>query len=198
MNKAIADIKVTAGIDEAGRGPLAGPLFAACVVLPKRHGIKGIDDSKKLTSRQRDRLYDEIKEKTYFHIAKCSHKYIDKHGLRKACREVFKKAYKGLLKKYPELQVQELLIDGRDNFKFDMKATYIIGGDGKIPAIGAASILAKVARDRYMARMHEKYPLYEFLQHKGYGTRLHRDLIQKNGPCEIHRKSFAPVKDMVE
>ena len=186
-----------AGIDEAGRGPWAGPLFAACVILPKNHGIKGINDSKKLTHTKREKLYEEITQKAYFYIAKCTHAYIDAHGLRKACKTVFKKAYKGLLKKYPELTIKELKIDGRDNFKFDIPATYIIKGDSKIPEIGAASILAKVGRDRYMQKMHKKYPLYAFSAHKGYGTRQHRDLLKKHGVCEIHRKSYKPIQELL-
>lgn len=189
---------IQAGIDEAGRGPWAGPLFAACVVLPKGHKIKGINDSKKLTHAKRDELYAHITEKTYFYIAKCTVQYIDRHGLRKACKAVFKKAYKGLLKKHPELAISELLIDGRDNFTFDIPATYIIKGDGKIPAIGAASILAKVARDRYMQKMAKKHPQYDFEKHKGYGTRLHRNLLHKYGACKIHRKSYQPVKEVLK
>lgn len=191
-------VLLEAGIDEAGRGPWAGPLFAACVILPNKHGIKGLDDSKKLSEAARERLYPEIMDKTYFYVAKCSEKYIDKHGLRKACKMVFKKAYKGLLSKYKGISICELLIDGRDNFEFDIKATYIIKGDSKIPCISAASILAKVSRDRYMQKMHKKYPEYDFLSHKGYGTRTHKKLLEKHGICEIHRKTYKPIADMLK
>lgn len=187
-----------AGIDEAGRGPWAGPLFAACVILPKNHGIVGINDSKKLTHNTREELYTEITQNAFFYIAKCTPHYIDTHGLRKACKTVFQKAYRGLLKKYPHITLKKLLIDGRDNFEFPILTEYIIKGDTKIPEIGAASILAKVARDRYMVKMTKKYPEYAFERHKGYGTRTHRALLDTHGPCLIHRKSFQPIKELLQ
>ena len=101
------------------------------------------------------------------------------------------------MKKYPELALKALKIDGRDNFEFDIPATYIIKGDSKVKSIGAASILAKVGRDRYMQKMHKKHPLYGFSAHKGYGTRLHRALLSKYGACEIHRKTYKPVQEVL-
>lgn len=188
-----------AGIDEAGRGPWAGPLYAACVVIPDEVVIDGLNDSKLLSEKQREALYTIIVQKTLFCIASVSADYISKKGLRRACKEVFRRAIKGFQKKYTDagIEISLLQIDGRDNFDFDIRSEYIIKGDQLVPAISAASILAKVSRDREMIQLHEKYPCYGFDEHKGYGTKQHQEMLELLGPCEIHRMNYEPVKRML-
>lgn len=189
------------GIDEAGRGPWAGPLVAAVCYLPKNCKLKGLNDSKKLTKQSRDRLFEMIIKKADYGIGIASAREVEK-GMVKALNLAIERALLGLKIK-PDL----LLIDGRD--KFNLKylsrpqgAYYkpiakqsppyktIIRGDQKERTIMAASILAKVTRDRIMEDLSKKYPLYGFESHKGYGTRSHREIIEKHGICEIHRKNF--------
>lgn len=180
--------KCVCGIDEAGRGPLAGPVFAACVVLPRNFMIKGVDDSKKLTEKRRDLFYDEIisKAKAYF-IATASVKEIESVNILKATFLAMKRAYEGVREK---LEVDIALIDGNKTPDLPIKTMPIVKGDSLSESIACASILAKVSRDRYMVKIAEKYPEYHFEKHKGYGTKLHIQALKEYGPSEVHRLSF--------
>ncbi len=173
------------GVDEAGRGPLAGPVCAAAVVLPKGHIISGVNDSKKLTEKKREALFDVIKEEAVaYSIATASEKEIDELNILQATYLAMKRAVEGLgIANYA-------MIDGNRIPPLDIPAECIIKGDGKSMSIAAASILAKVTRDRYMLEMAEKYPQYQFEKHKGYGTKLHYQMLDEFGPCELHRQSF--------
>lgn len=179
-----------AGVDEVGRGPLAGPIVAAAVIFPPKTKIKGLADSKTLTHEKREKLFVEIEERALaIGIASLNHRKVDKLNIGKANLLVMKMAIQKL-----SVQPDYLLIDGR-TIKLDLLVPLegIIGGDGKISSIAAASIIAKVTRDRMMFRYHKKYPRYGFDCHKGYGTKLHLARLIKFGPCPIHRRSFAPV-----
>jgi len=174
------------GVDEAGRGPLAGPVYAAAVILP--HGIKipELNDSKKLSEQKRERLYNEIlKAATSYAIASADHIEIDDINILNATYLAMNRAISALTQK-PSIA----LIDGNRDSGITSNSKCIIGGDGISASIAAASILAKVSRDRYMAEMATKYPLYMFEKHKGYGTKLHYEKLREYGPSEIHRKSF--------
>lgn len=194
----INSYKLVGGIDEAGRGPLAGPVVAACVVLNKEFNINGreefklIKDSKKLNAKKREELFDVIKE-TFLEIGIgiCDNKIIDKINILQASFLAMKKSISALKKK-PDF----LLIDG--GFKIpncSYNQNNIIKGDSLIFSIAAASIIAKVSRDRIMMEMHKKYPKYGFDKHKGYGTKFHIEQIKKYGPCPEHRFSFKPVSE---
>ena len=175
------------GVDEAGRGPLAGDVYAAAVVFESGTVIEGINDSKKLSDKRRELLYYEIiaKAKAYF-IATASVEEIDELNILNATYLAMKRAVEGL-----GLTPDLALIDGnRLPPELPCKAETIVKGDGSSASIAAASILAKVARDRYMKVLAEKYPQYQFEKHKGYGTKLHTELILANGPSEVHRKTF--------
>jgi len=189
--------KWVAGIDEAGRGPLAGPVVAACVVCQPDFKIKDkltiIKDSKKLTAKKREELFDVIKEHFEIGIGICDHQTIDKINILQAAFLSMKKAI-GALKQKPDF----IMLDGKfkiPNCSFRQQA--IIRGDELIFSIAAASIIAKVTRDRIMLKMHEIYPDYGFNQHKGYGTKLHLERLQKHGPCSIHRMSFKPCNRLI-
>ncbi len=180
-----------AGIDEAGRGPLAGPVFAAAVILSEDIGIEGLDDSKKLNSLRREELAIEIRERAVaWSIASASVAEIDSLNILGATMLAMRRACEGL-----NPAPQQALIDGNQVPPGMLcAAQYVIGGDARVPAISAASILAKTARDAYCREMHERYPGYGFDQHKGYATAAHLDCLQRLGPCEEHRRSFAPVR----
>ena len=174
------------GIDEAGRGPLAGPVFAAAVILPFGFGIPGLNDSKKVAESMRDKLYSIIvSEAAAYGIAMASHGEIDKYNILKATFLAMRRAA-GELVTIPDI----VLIDGNRDPGLPYRSECIIGGDGKSASIAAASILAKVSRDRYMRDMAEKYPQYAFEKHKGYGTALHYERLLEYGPSEIHRTTF--------
>lgn len=174
------------GVDEAGRGPLAGPVYAAAVILPKNLVIDGINDSKKLSEKKREQLFSVIKEKAIdYSIAFASEKEIDDINILNATFLAMKRAIEGL-----KVRPDFVLIDGNKTPDLDIKNRSLIKGDSLSASIAAASILAKVSRDHLMLELSENYPLYEFCKHKGYGTKLHRDLLKKYGPCEIHRKTF--------
>lgn len=178
--------KLICGVDEAGRGPLAGPVYAAAVVLPKGYVIEGVNDSKKLTEKKREALFDKIiNECEDFCIATASQQEIDDVNILNATFLAMRRAVEGLRIK-PDLA----LIDGNKEPGLDIDEQTIIKGDAKSASIAAASILAKVARDRYMLEMAEKYPQYQFEKHKGYGTKLHYEALDEFGPCEIHRMTF--------
>ena len=184
----------TAGVDEAGRGPWAGPVVAACVILKKDIPVLDeIKDSKQLTPKKREELYEIIKSNSIYGIGVASNKEIDKFGIIKATELAIRRSIEHMPEK-PTF----LLIDGRDKFDLPIKYNLIIHGDQKVKLISAASILAKVWRDRYMKLVADIYPQYGFERHKGYGTREHLEALKKFGPCEIHRFSFRPVKGIQE
>ena len=178
--------KYICGIDEAGRGPLAGDVFAAAVILPEGYLPEGLNDSKKLTAKKREALFDEItKNAVTYAIASASVEEIEEINIRNASFLAMRRAAEKLTPA-PDY----LLIDGNAAVGFKTPLTTIVKGDSKSLSIAAASILAKVARDRYITELSEKYPEYNFAKHKGYGTKDHCEALLKYGPCEIHRKSF--------
>ncbi|QTD56619.1 ribonuclease HII [Parasphingorhabdus cellanae] len=180
--------QIIAGIDEAGRGPLAGPVVAAAVILPDGHSIKGLDDSKKLTAKKRATLESEILEKTIYHIALCEESEIDSINILQATMLAMTRAADGLSQK-PD----HILVDGNRLPKWGHDAEAVIGGDAIHPCISAASILAKEYRDRMMVAAAEQYPEYGWERNKGYGTAEHLAALREYGPTPLHRKSFAPV-----
>ncbi|MBY0453394.1 MAG: ribonuclease HII [Burkholderiaceae bacterium] len=180
---------LVAGVDEAGRGPLAGPVVAAAVILDDLHPIAGLADSKKLTAARREALFDEIRAKALCcSIAEASIEEIDQLNILQATLLAMRRAVMGL-----RLKPAMVLVDGNRLPVLDMPAEAIVKGDALIPAISAASILAKVTRDRWCAQVHEQYPEYGFANHKGYGTAAHLAALQQYGPCPLHRSTFAPV-----
>ena len=186
-----AGFDIVAGVDEAGRGPLAGDVYAAAAVLPKFEKIEYLNDSKKLSEKRREELYDIIREKALaYAVASASAREIDAMNIRNATFLAMNRAIGALLKK-PDF----VLIDGNAMEGCGYRHECVIGGDGKSASIAAASILAKVERDRYMKRLAEKYPEYAFEKHKGYGTALHVEMLKKYGPCEEHRRTF--IKNFV-
>jgi len=180
-----------AGVDEAGRGPLAGPVVAAAVILPPETPIPGLNDSKTLTPSQRDRLYDIIRDVSRAHaVAVVDAGTIDAINILQATRRAMKQAVEQL-----GVPADYVLIDGNQPIDVTIGQQAIIGGDGLSLSIAAASVLAKVHRDRLMSAYHATYPQYGFDRHKGYGTRFHRERIRECGPCPIHRKTFKGVKE---
>lgn len=174
------------GVDEAGRGPLAGPVYAAAVILPRGLIIPGLNDSKKLKEQQREALYDIICDSALdYSIALASVEEIESLNILGATYLAMNRAIAGL-----KLSPSLALIDGNRMESVEHDCRCVIKGDGKCADIAAASILAKVTRDRYMIEMSEKYPEYSFEKHKGYGTKLHYAALREHGPCEIHRMSF--------
>jgi ribonuclease HII len=182
--------KNTAGVDEAGRGPLAGPVVAAAVILPKNHTIVGLIDSKKLTAKKREKLYNEIIKVSDYGIGIVSHRTIDKINILQATFKAMRKAILNLNQK-PD----KILVDGYAIPDKTIKNEGIIGGDNLIECISAASILAKVIRDEIMVNIDKLFPEYGFAKHKGYGTKMHMESIKINKASPIHRKSFRPVKE---
>lgn len=182
-----------AGVDEAGRGPLAGPVVAAAVILDDLQPIKGLNDSKKLSAKRREQLFDEIKARALcFAIAEATVQEIDELNILQATLLAMKRAVEGL-----RLKPQRVLVDGNRLPKLDILAEAIVQGDALVPAISAASILAKVHRDRLCEHLHARFPAYGFDQHKGYGTAQHLEALREHGPTECHRHSFAPVRRSV-
>lgn len=174
------------GIDEAGRGPLAGPVYAAAVILPQGLVIDGLNDSKKLTEKKREQLFEIIvHEAVSFGIGFATEKEIDEINILQATYLAMKRACEGLT-----VPAGYALVDGNRMPGLDIPGETIVKGDGKSPSIAAASILAKVTRDRLMYDCDIKYPEYGFAKHKGYGTKVHTDALLKYGPCEIHRNTF--------
>lgn len=187
---------LTAGIDEAGRGPLAGPVFAAAVILDQNNKIHGLRDSKKLSAKKRDELALIIKDKAVaWCVASASVEEIDSINILQATMLAMTRAYQGL-----NIQAEIVLIDGNrvPSGINNVKAQAIVKGDDAHDCIAAASILAKTFRDNYCYDLHEQFPQYGFDQHKGYGTKLHLEMIQKHGPCSEHRTSFAPIKKQLQ
>jgi len=176
---------VIVGVDEAGRGPLAGSVYAAAVILDNSKKIEGLNDSKKLSPKKRDALYSEIKEKAIFGIAFATNEEIDKINILNATFLAMKRAIEQI-----KIKFDYVYVDGNIYPFKDFKGEALVKGDSKIEEIMAASILAKVERDNYMLNMDKLYPEYQFFKHKGYPTKLHKELINKYGLSPIHRKSF--------
>lgn len=182
---------LTCGVDEVGRGPLAGPVVTAAVILDPSRPIKGLADSKKLTAKRREALYDEIVECALaYYIAEASVAEIDSLNILHATMLAMQRAVNGL-PRVPTLA----LIDGNRCPVLPMRSEAIIKGDDKVPAISAASILAKVTRDRQLVALHEEFPQYGFDVHAGYGTPRHLEALRTHGPSPHHRQSFAPVRE---
>jgi ribonuclease HII len=180
------DHKIICGVDEAGRGCLAGEVYAGAVIFDETAYFEGLNDSKKLSAKQRDILYDEVISKCMCYcVATATVQEIEEINILNASMLAMKRAVEGLSIK-PDL----VLVDGNKTPNLDIPVQSIVKGDGKSFSIASASILAKVSRDRYMVEMAKKYPQYEFDKHKGYGTKLHYQKLAEFGECEIHRPSF--------
>lgn len=187
-NKALdSGYTAVCGVDEAGRGPLAGPVYAAAVILPTGKIIDGVNDSKKLSEKKREQLFDVIVEQALaFSVAYATAKEIDEVNILNATYLAMQRAVDGL-----PLSADYAMIDGnRMPPHLHIPSETIIKGDAKSASIAAASILAKVSRDRYMLEMAQNYPQYQFEKHKGYGTKLHYEMLDRFGPCDIHRQTF--------
>lgn len=183
MNKGF---KAVCGVDEAGRGPLAGPVYAAAVILPVETEIAGLNDSKKLSEKKREELFDIINDVAIsVSVGTASEKEIDEINILNATFLAMKRAVEGL-----EISPDYAIIDGNRAPNLEIPTETVVKGDGKVMSVAAASIIAKVSRDRFMLKMAEQYPEYQFEKHKGYGTRLHYEMIEKYGVSPIHRKSF--------
>ena len=185
--------KLLAGVDEVGRGPLAGDVVTAAVILDPRRPVAGLADSKKLSVNRRNQLAEEIREKALsWHVARASVDEIDEYNILRATLLAMVRAVDGLT-----LKPEYVAVDGNRLPDWEYAAEAVVGGDDKVPAISAASILAKVCRDAEMCLAEQAFPGYGFASHKGYGTRAHREAIVLLGPCLIHRKSFEPVKSLL-
>lgn len=181
---------LVAGVDEVGRGPLAGDVVTAAVILDPNNPIAGLDDSKKLSEKKREALYIEIKEKALsWSIARANVEEIDDINILQASLLAMKRAVEGL-----EIQPEHVLVDGNKIPKWTYQAEAVIKGDGRVACIGAASILAKVTRDREMVAFDAEYPGYGFAGHKGYPTKVHMAAVESLGVCPIHRLTFGPIK----
>jgi len=180
-----------AGVDEAGRGPLAGPVVAAAVILDDQSPIAGLADSKVLTERKRDVLYEEIRARALcFCVAEATVEEIDELNILQATMLAMRRAIEGL-----RLRPNKVLVDGNCLPTVRVTAEAVVGGDALVPSISAASILAKVHRDRLCADLHAQWPLYGFDVHKGYATAVHLQALRDHGACPVHRRSFAPVRE---
>ena len=186
-NEAISKgYKFVCGIDEAGRGPLCGPVCAAAVILPVDCEIDGINDSKKLSEKKREAIFDVIKDKAIaYSVSMVDAKTVDEINILQATFLAMRNAVDGLT-----VKADYALIDGNQKPGLSIPQQTVVKGDAKSVSIAAASILAKVSRDRYMKEIDGKYPEYQFAKHKGYGTKLHYEMIEQYGICEEHRKSF--------
>ena len=190
--KEIAALTLVAGVDEVGVGPLAGPVISAVVILPKEHNIKNIRDSKKLSHRQRETLYDEITAVAIdWSVGRAEVEEIDKFNILQATKASMLRAVSTL-----KVKPDKIFVDGSRPPLFQYSSQAVIDGDKHIPVISAASIIAKVTRDREMMEMEKLYPGYGFARHKGYGTVQHKQALMELGFCPIHRKSFEPIKSM--
>jgi ribonuclease HII len=184
---------LVAGVDEAGRGPLAGPVVAAAVILDELKPIQGLQDSKKLTALRRDKLFDEIRAKALcFSIAEASVEEIDTLNILQATLLAMRRAVTGL-----RLKPVKVLVDGNQLPRLDVLAEAIVQGDAKVQSISAASILAKVHRDRWCAELDQQFPQYGLSENKGYGTAAHLAALRQFGACPEHRKSFRPVAEVL-
>lgn len=188
-----ASLGLIAGVDEAGRGPLAGPVVAAAVILDYRHPIDGLADSKKLSAAQRERLFDLICTRAlYCAVGSASVQEIDTINILQATLLAMRRAVEGL-----RVTPGMVLVDGNRLPLLQVRAQAVIGGDATIAEISAASIVAKVHRDRWCAQLHDQYPEYGFADHKGYGTVRHLAALRRLGACPEHRRSFAPVAQVL-
>ena len=186
INAKAKGYKAVCGVDEAGRGPLAGPVFAAAVILPENCEIEGLNDSKKLSEKKREALFDVIKEKAIsYSVASIDEKIIDEINILQATYLAMKTAVEGL-----DLPADYALIDGNRMPPLSIDGETVVKGDAKSMSIAAASILAKVSRDRFMLEIDKKYPQYQFSKHKGYGTKLHYEMLAEYGVSDCHRLSF--------
>jgi len=181
--------RLIAGIDEAGRGPLAGPVVAACVILKKHRFRARVIDSKKLTPKARDIAYLEITKHSIWSTGIINHRMIDKHNIRQATMMAMEKAITTL-----STPADYILVDGKMILDVPLPAQYLTRGEDKSLSIAAASIIAKVTRDRIMLRYHRRFPKYGFDHHKGYGTKAHIQALATHGPCTIHRRTFHPLR----
>lgn len=189
-----AKYKHLAGVDEVGRGPLAGDVVAAAVILPETHGILGLTDSKKLSEKKRELLFEQIKERAIsWSIDRASVEEIDALNILQASLLAMKRAVSGL-----HIQPDFVQVDGNKIPSWHYASESIVGGDAIIESISAASILAKVTRDRELVLLDKKYPQYGFAKHKGYPTKVHMDALRSFGVTEIHRRSYAPVKKLLD
>ena len=178
--------KAVCGVDEAGRGPLAGPVFAAAVILPENCEIEGLNDSKKLSEKKREALFDIIKEKAIsWSVASVDEKVIDEINILQATYLAMKNAVEGLA-----VPADYALIDGNRMPPIEINGETIVKGDAKSMSVAAASILAKVSRDRFMLELDKQYPQYQFAKHKGYGTKLHYEMLTEHGISSCHRITF--------
>ena len=201
-------LRVVACLDEVGRGPLAGPVVACAVVSLKkkkmdsqfRQILKDIKDSKKLTFKKREELYKLLTNHPQIEWAtsRASEKVIDRINILEATKRAMEKAVRNLARKLKRKKVKFLIIDGNFEINLNIPQKSIIKADEKVFSVMAASIIAKVSRDRMMFRYHKKYPCYKFASHKGYPTKLHRQLLEEHGFCKIHRRTFGPVKYLVK
>jgi ribonuclease HII len=184
---------LVAGVDEAGRGPLAGPVVAAAVILDDLHPICGLNDSKKLTPLRREKLYDEIRAKALCcSVAQASVEEIDRLNILQATLLAMRRAVEGL-----RLTPSKVLVDGNRLPVLGVRAEAIVRGDATVPAISAASILAKVTRDRWCTELDQRFPQYGFAAHKGYGTAEHLAALRAHGACPEHRRTFSPVAQVL-
>lgn len=196
--------QLVAGIDESGRGPLAGPVLAAAAVVIGSVEIDNtwgeMKDSKKMSPKKREEIFEALKQHpaVEWGIGRVSEKVIDRINILQATKLAMKRAVKNLTKKLSEGRVDFLIIDGNFGINLAIPQKSVIKGDEKIFLVKLASIVAKVSRDRIMLRYHRKYPQYGFDKHKGYGTKLHMEMLEGHGPCKIHRKSFSPVQSIVK
>ena len=198
--------KYIAGLDEAGRGPLAGPVVAVAVMISKKpqfkikNLLKETKDSKRLSTKKREKLYQFLNKNSNIEwgIGRVSEKIIDKINILEATKLAMKRAVKKLetRSKKQETRIDFVILDGNLKIDLPIPQKSIIKADNKVFSCAAASIIAKVKRDEMMKRYHKKYPQYGFDKHKGYGTELHRKMLKKYGPCKIHRKTFKPVKSL--
>lgn len=185
-------IIIIGGVDEVGRGPLIGSVITACVVLPKDFLLEGLTDSKKLSEKKRDKFYDIImKEALAVGIGECTEKEIDKYNIYEATKIAMKRAITEANKK---IKIEHILIDAMP-LDIDIPTTSIIKGDAKSISIAAASVIAKVTRDRMMYELDKKYPMYDLAHNKGYPTKKHLEALEKYGTCKYHRFSYGPVKN---
>ncbi len=186
--------KLIAGVDEAGRGAWAGPLVAAAVILPKGFRASGLNDSKKLTSSQREKLFEIIiRQAVAYQAVIIPVEEIDRHGVSRANTKALYESAKRL-----KISPDFILVDGFNIDYSPIRSKHVVRGDERVMSIAAASIIAKVTRDHLMVELHKKYPFYRFDMHKGYGTALHHQLIKKFGPNSFHRKSFTPIRNIVK
>lgn len=186
FDKEIRNGRIICGVDEAGRGPLAGDVYAAAVIFDNNTVVDGINDSKKLSEKKREALFDIIKEKALaYSIQIATIEEIEEINILNAAMLAMKRAIEDL-----SITPDLALIDGNKSPNVDTDTQTVVKGDAKSQSIAAASILAKVARDRYMKELDEKYPEYQFSKHKGYGTKLHYEMLEKYGISEVHRRSF--------